>query len=148
MGKIRSSDVVEAEIPLNEHQHALYILTERQLIGYLTERMMLLDRSMDRLKCELEMAVIVSSVYEGWFRNQIDEVNQEKFMKLYRGTRGPSNLFRALFPGQEIDDFLKKHLQTKPEELPEEADTASQIRIKIFAAVEVSDDDCECAAEA
>jgi hypothetical protein len=101
---------ITEEIILNEEDRALYISTQRHLIGYLSEQILQLVQGKSRFESELIAAEIVGATYHHWFQKQVGFLNSDRFVSLYNGTHGPKNLFNALFPGQEVVVFLKAYL--------------------------------------
>lgn len=123
-------------VPLNEEQRALYILTERQLIGWMSERMTFIDTTRSKTDCECRSALIISEVYHDWFHEQVNILLEERFVNIYKGTHGPRNLFQALFPDQEIDDFVRRNLNIPVVEHLKEAELRAVTNAEIERVIE------------
>lgn len=116
--------------PLDKEQ-TLYTMTERALMVYLVSRIMkrepfasefnqaqanedkvVGEETLKKLKgrCEMIATYLVMDVYKDWFDQQMGTMREEDFVSLYHGMHGPNNLFRALFPEQDIDTFLAQKL--------------------------------------
>jgi len=135
----RKQDLKDTGVPLTREQHVLYLMAQRQLIGFLSERLAILDPNRSQTDCECLVATIISETYYDWFQEQVNVLLEEQFINLYKGMHGPRNLFKALFPGEEIDDFLKKHVgktNTESSELIEAAQLSAFTRFEINGVIE------------
>jgi hypothetical protein len=122
--------------PLTKEQQVLYNLPQRELIGLFSQKIALIDPTISKIERTFMVVTLISEPYHDWFYGQISVMVRENFRDLYLGKQGPENLFRELFPGEEIDDFLRKLLKTQVPEPKEEKKLSLVINAEIKEVIE------------
>lgn len=111
-----AGDSTLGDITLNGETWEFYMAPQRNLIGYLTEQILLIAPGNDRFKSELLAAELIADQYHRWFKQQVGLLHRDRFSQLYGGIDGPQNLFQALFPEQEVGGLLRAYLSCQGSE--------------------------------